>query len=600
MMPDVSMGDVLVIVANLDGEPIGSFVTDSGGFAADSLAQLTDQHVRRILKECFDMRLADNGNERVVPIKALRLNAAALDIICGDIPAASLCVAASDSVQPHDLAVVGQAMAAALSAEIELLSLSKRSSGQMRLLEESKKAADEELSRSLQMMKLLYISDADMILTEFMNTMKEIYPEEEIELYFSQDHYNPVTNVKSLKINERSDSPHIRAFMDGNPVLHTDHDGGLIAVPLTGKQGVYGVLQIVWRGKRLDKPHYEFIRFAAETAGIAFEKAKLYEQSNFLVSELRIVNEITSRLSQSLNSNVIYEYALQELLQIFNAHFCTILELNYKKREMIVRSSNIPGKEEENFSLDTGISGYIFTTREPVFISDYLINTPAKSNLMDSSQSRSLIAAPIVVNGKVIGVVMVAHREPNHFSYGNYRLLQSLSAHIGLAMTNASLHEEVHRMVITDRLTELYTRHYLNEQVTRQQQTDECGSLIVLDIDNFKKINDTHGHQVGDQILVQVCRIILTSIRGRDVAARWGGEELAVYLPFAKGEQATRVAERIRTRVLQETSPQVTVSCGISEWNWEDEKISVETLFYRADMALYEAKRSGKNQVKML
>jgi diguanylate cyclase (GGDEF)-like protein len=599
-MSDVFSWDALVIASGLDGQPAGSFAISSGGSAPVIPAHPDDLLLRRVLDAGLVRRTLAGGNLQVFTIEELRLNIAITSVVASEKQVAWLCIASSESVEAPVMATAVQAMAAAFGAEVELLTFGKHSGGQMHVLAESKKATEEELSRSLKMMKLLYLSDTDMILTEFMNTMNSLYPDEEIELYFSQDHYNPVTNVKSLKINERSDSPHIRAFMDGSTVLRNGADGSLIAVPLTGKQGIYGVLQIVSRNKRLDEPQIEFIRFAAETAGMAFEKAKLYEQSNFLISELRIVNEITSRLSQSLNSNVIYEYASHELLQIFNAHFCTILELNYKKREMIVRSSNIPGNEEENFSLESGISGYIFSTREPVYISDYLKNTPAQSKLMDASQSRSLIATPIVVNGKVIGVVMVAHREPNHFTYSNYRLLQSLSAHIGMAMTNASLHEEVHRMVITDRLTELYTRHYLNEQVTRQQQTDECGSLIVLDIDNFKKINDTHGHQVGDEILVQVCRIILTSIRGRDVAARWGGEELAVYLPFARGEQAARVAERIRARVHQETSPQVTVSCGISEWNWEDEKISVETLSYRADMALYEAKRGGKNQVKML
>ena len=84
-----------------------------------------------------------------------------------------------------------------------------------------------------------------------------------------------------------------------------------------------------------------------------------------------------------------------------------------------------------------------------------------------------------------------------------------------------------------------------------------------------------------------------------DIAARWGGEELAVYLPQVSKDQAIRIAERIRRRVMEETHPQVTVSCGVSDWNWEEDKISVESLFYRADMALYQAKHNGRNQIQI-
>ncbi len=99
--------------------------------------------------------------------------------------------------------------------------------------------------------------------------------------------------------------------------------------------------------------------------------------------------------------------------------------------------------------------------------------------------------------------------------------------------------------------------------------------------------------------MIQVSQIIKSSIRDSDIAARWGGEELAVYLPQVAKDQTIRIAERIRVRVLEETNPQVTVSCGVSDWNWEEDKISVESLFYRADMALYQAKNNGRNQIQI-
>jgi diguanylate cyclase (GGDEF)-like protein len=266
---------------------------------------------------------------------------------------------------------------------------------------------------------------------------------------------------------------------------------------------------------------------------------------------------------------------------------------------MIVQSSNLPELARDTFTLDYGFAGIMLRTKEPLIISDYVNNPKVRSKLMESTGARSMIGSPIIVGSEVVGVILMAHRRAHYFSYNNYKLLQVLSGHIGLAITNASLHAEVRRMVITDNLTGLYARHYLDEQINLLQKKDFCGSLIVVDIDHFKSINDTYGHQTGDQILKQVSRIIRSSIRDTDIAARWGGEELAVYLPQLTIDQTIGIAERICRRIEQETEPLVTASCGISQWSWEDEKISVESLFYRADMALYEAKRSGRNQIKI-
>ena len=120
----------------------------------------------------------------------------------------------------------------------------------------------------------------------------------------------------------------------------------------------------------------------------------------------------------------------------------------------------------------------------------------------------------------------------------------------------------------------------------------------MVDIDQFKQVNDTFGHQTGDQVLKQVSEIVTSSVRSEDVCARWGGgRELAIYMPQVSVRQALGSAEVIRKRVAEETRPPVTVSSGIAEWSWMDEKVSVESLFYRADMALYSAKNGGRNRI---
>ncbi|NHW37948.1 sensor domain-containing diguanylate cyclase [Paenibacillus aceris] len=446
--------------------------------------------------------------------------------------------------------------------------------------------------------------DVDSVLTEAIECMYRVYPHIQVDLLLSQDNDSTNLSVKPLNFQRIENDICTRAFMESTVVFEPTKGSegpstGKVAAPLSGKQGVYGVLYMQFEHDLIHASDLQFISLLADTAGSAFENAKLYEQSNLMINELRLINEITKQLNQSLRLNEIFNAASRELLSIFGADYSCILQKDPVSDKLIVRATNLASLFNETFITGQGFSGLIYKTKEPIIISDYLTNNKVTSRLMQLTNARSLIGSPILVNGRVEGVILVVHSKPNFFSYDNYKLLQVLSGHIGLAMTNASLHAEVKRMVITDNLTGLYARHYLDEQANLLQKKDFCGSLIVVDIDNFKRINDTHGHQIGDKILIQVSQIIKSCIRESDIAARWGGEELAVYLPQVAKDQTIRIAERIRTRVLSETSPQVTVSCGVSDWNWEEDKISVESLFYRADMALYQAKNSGRNQIKI-
>lgn len=441
--------------------------------------------------------------------------------------------------------------------------------------------------------------DVDSVLSEIVKSLEQTYPAVTVELYLSQDNPDSSLHVKPLVFNHSEDDLCTQAYIEGHVVAKIFEDGSeIVAAPLNGKQAVYGVVQLIAKEACFNKLDVRFITMLADTAGSAFENASLYEQSNLLINELRLINEITKRLNQSLKVNDIFNFASTKLLSIFNADYSCILQVDKEHNKLVVQASNLPAMVNEDFPLDYGFSGLVYSTKEPLIVSDYLAQPVVKSKLMDLTDSRSLITSPIIVDSDVVGVVLMTAKQPHFFSYENYKLLQVLASHIGLAISNASLHAAVRRMVITDNLTGLHARHYLDEQVNFLQKKDFCGSLIVSDIDNFKKVNDTYGHQIGDQILIQVSNIIRTSIRGTDIAARWGGEELAIYLPQSTVDHTIHVAERIRRRVEQETSPKVTVSCGISDWNWEDEKISVESLFYKADMALYEAKHSGKNLIR--
>jgi diguanylate cyclase (GGDEF)-like protein len=208
--------------------------------------------------------------------------------------------------------------------------------------------------------------------------------------------------------------------------------------------------------------------------------------------------------------------------------------------------------------------------------------------------------------GSVLGVVSVARRG-SAFTDAQRELFGYLAAQAAVSIENVGLHETVQRQAVTDELTGLYNHRRFQEamedEAERARRFGQAMGLVMLDIDDFKKVNDTYGHQQGDLVLAEVARILRESSREIDAPARYGGEELAVVLPQTDLEGAYNLAERVRAGIegLQLPLPgghgtlQVTASLGVA--SLPDSATDARQLLARADAALYEAKRSGKNKV---
>lgn len=452
--------------------------------------------------------------------------------------------------------------------------------------------------------------DVDAVLDEVFCSIENLFSNVRLTLFLSHDHRSSNPRVKQLLLRQGEDNICLRAFIKGALVaswnLDEENSGQAadrtvieFGIPLRGKQGIYGVflMELPVNYKYPEQEELDLITMLADTAGTAFENAKLLEQSNMLNHELRLINVLAQRLNRSLRLNDIFTFAVQELINVFSAEHCCIVQLNEEKNCFEVMGCTLEHGKGSMFPVNYGFSSILYTTGEPIILADYMERAPAISVFMEDTLSRSLMGVPLTINGKVKGAILLTHREPHYFSYENYKLLQMFTPHIGIAIMNASLHAQVKQLANTDMVTGLHNRRYLNAKIMDYQKKDVCGSLILLDIDHFKKINDTYGHLKGDSVLEHVSRVIRAAVRERDICARWGGEEIAVYMPAAGIQQAVQYAELIRTRVSGEIEPAVTVSCGIAAWSHEDEDISIENLFNKADMALYRAKARGRNRV---
>ncbi len=163
--------------------------------------------------------------------------------------------------------------------------------------------------------------------------------------------------------------------------------------------------------------------------------------------------------------------------------------------------------------------------------------------------------------------------------------------------------ESISKIATIDELTSLYKREVLNifikKVFEKARRKNSAFSFIMIDIDDFKDVNDTYGHQKGDEVLTKISKIIKQSIRSMDIAFRYGGEELSVIFPDTKKHDAFKIADKIRVNIQKEYADdmKITVSIGVS--SNEDSKKDEEQIIKSADELLYEAKSNGKNQVKV-
>jgi diguanylate cyclase (GGDEF)-like protein len=222
----------------------------------------------------------------------------------------------------------------------------------------------------------------------------------------------------------------------------------------------------------------------------------------------------------------------------------------------------------------------------------------------DDAGVRSWLGTPITRYEEIVGVLSVQSREPRAFGPNQQRVLEAIGAQAGTAIQNARLYE----LATVDGLTGLFVRRYfdgrLREELERARRYQTEFSVVLLDVDNFKKLNDTYGHGVGDRVLREVATVMRRNMRGVDIPARYGGEEFAFILPRTGMLDAHAVAERLRQDLSEariaadDKVVRVTASLGLSSFP-ESGAESADEMVKLADTALYRAKQTGKNRVEL-
>ncbi len=391
-------------------------------------------------------------------------------------------------------------------------------------------------------------------------------------------------------------------YIQSNPDIRSE-----MCIPLKVKDKVIGVLDI--EDTKLDAFSKENLTFISAVAGqisMIIEKAKILESEKKRSKQLETIQDVSKNIVSILDMDDLFKQIVNSIYYTFG-YYINIFLLDEESKELVVKASSGPAikstiRRRVKIS-EEGITGWVAKTGEPLLVND-VSKEPRYLFVEELADTRSELVVPIKIKDKVIGVLDIESVELNAFDESDLATFTILAEMIAIAIENASLYKKSERLAITDDLTGLYNTRYfytaLEKEIERSQDLDYPFSIIIFDIDDFKKYNDTYGHLAGDQLLEELAGLMIKKCRSTDIIARYGGEEFVIILPETEYDGAVLVAERLRKSVKKhsfkinkkEKKGKVTISLGIA--TYPEDATNVKDLVNAADINLYGEKRIGK------
>lgn len=384
----------------------------------------------------------------------------------------------------------------------------------------------------------------------------------------------------------------------------------VMVAPLLVEGTGYGALKIVApQGETFNSSKLALLETIASELAATMRTASAYQSTNAeltrATAELSALNTFTKVVSSSFDLNDICRNLFQTAMRVTGSTYgnATIIcgeglpdatvFMNYdEETERRLRAMD--------WRRSPGLYGLAMRTRRPVVANDV---RKEERHVVTVGDVLSKLCVPIVVEGRVEGMISLESRHADTYSPGDVDFVAALAESAAVAVKNARLYRAVEQSAIRDGLTGLYNHSYFHEALTdeveRAVRYGRETSLVLLDVDDFKRFNDDFGHLAGDKVLRWLGEALLLHTRKADTVARYGGEEFAVIMSETPHEQALVAAEKL-LRAIHEDQPAdweaaVTVSLGVSTCP-RDGTVSAD-LISAADRRMYRAKREGKDRV---
>ncbi|GAB4437213.1 MAG: hypothetical protein OHK0040_08530 [bacterium] len=338
--------------------------------------------------------------------------------------------------------------------------------------------------------------------------------------------------------------------------------------------------------------------------------SKEYEKKLEILTSIYKIGKI---LTSTLNTQELLKLVMEKVGELLSAKNWSLMLLDEEKQELyfeIVVGESADKLKGIRIKADQGVAGWVANHKEAVLLKDVTKDSRFLANIDNISgfKTHSLICTPLICRDKVLGVIELVNKKiGEEFTEEDLDILKHLSDYIAIAIDNARNFEKIQELTIKDDLTCLYNTRFFHEmlerEIRRSMRKRRELSLIFMDMDHFKEVNDTYGHLCGSKLLKEVADIIMESVRNIDIPIRYGGDEFVIILPETNKEQAKNVAERILNNIrdhsfLKEEGLNLKLTASIGFATFPDDAIDKTDLVKKADNAMYQVKNSTRNNVQ--
>jgi len=328
---------------------------------------------------------------------------------------------------------------------------------------------------------------------------------------------------------------------------------------------------------------------------------------------LATLTDIVKTANSILEPRKVIELIMGKIQELIPSEAWSMLMVDEEKQELTFELAlGEKAKDVSTFrvKIGEGVAGWVAQTGQPTIVND-AARDPRFARKFDSQtqfQTRSILCSPLISRGRTIGVVEIINRLGGKFTQSDLKVLLTLTEPCAIAIENAILFQRAQQLTITDDLTKLFNSRYLNLYIGREiKRCKRHGiplSVIFLDLDGFKGVNDQYGHLAGSRTLTEVGGILSEAVRESDILARYGGDEFVVVLPETPPSGALVIAERIRKAIeshsflqTQGLTARISASFGIA--SYPDHALTPEGLIQKADQAMYRVKERDKNGIEV-
>jgi len=389
---------------------------------------------------------------------------------------------------------------------------------------------------------------------------------------------------------------------DPRYILSATNTRSELAVPLMVRDNVVGVLDCQSENlNHFDSETIDLLTLFSTQASMALQNARLYSLERRRASQLEAINAIAQEMTAVLDLNELLSKVCSLIQEAFE--ICQVSVLLKDEEDLVLRATHgtlidhLP--EGGRLPTGTGLWQRALDAGKALIEND----TQAVSDLGLSLKTGSSMCIPLVSFGQTVGVLVLDAARKNAFNPNDVQPLESVADICATAIQNAHYVERVKQLAYLDGLTGIFNRRFFElriaEEIERAQRFGTGLAVIMVDIDQFKRLNDEFGHLLGDEVLRQVSSIFHQQLRKIDVLCRYGGEEFAILLSQTNAVHALGVAEKLRKTVEAWQFPgvprSVTISAGTA--NFGEHGKTRDELVKAADAGLYAAKQSGRNRV---